>query len=145
MIERPAGLNSEIDKRFGRTAWFDLPVSNLADAMSFYQGLLGWEYRQMDESPESDYVMIEVQGSLIGGLRKLPACPEPVEGASAKSAAKAGPVLYFTVENLAPKVARAKELGAEIVGGTVDLGKERGFYQWIRDREGNLIGLWACA
>ena len=37
---------------------------------------------------------------------------------------------------------RAKELGAVIIGEIVDLGKGRGLYQWIRDREGNLIGLW---
>ena len=105
--------------------------------MSFYRGLLGWDYRQMDESPEPDYVMIEVQGTLIGGLRKA--------SASSQSAVKTGPILYFTVEELAPKIARARELGAEIVGVAVDLGKDRGRRQWIRDREGNMIGLWACA
>jgi predicted enzyme related to lactoylglutathione lyase len=117
----------------GRTDWFDLPAVNLADAMSFYEGLLGWKYRQMDKSPLSDYVMIDVDGKLIGGLRKVPAFTK----------AAAAPVLYFTVEKLTPSIARAKELGAELVGGIVELGNERGRYQWIRDRAGNLIALWA--
>src|SRR5689334_14299222 len=99
--------------------------------MSFYQGLLGWDYRQMDNSPEKDYVMIDAAGKLIGGLRRV----ESIAKGSAT------PLLYFTVGKLAPTVARAKELGAEIVGKTVELGKERGRYQWIRDRAGNLIGL----
>jgi predicted enzyme related to lactoylglutathione lyase len=119
--------------KVGRTDWFDLRVVNLADAMSFYEGLLGWTYRQMDDSPLSDYVMIEVAGQLIGGMRKI----------SSSHPEREGPILYFTVDQLGPKVARAKELGAEIVNQTVDLGKDRGRYQWIRDREGNLIGLWA--
>jgi predicted enzyme related to lactoylglutathione lyase len=119
--------------KIGRSVWFDLPVVNLADAMSFYEGLLGWNYRQMEDSPLADYAMIEVDRDLIGGLRKTQA---PIH--------KSGtPILYFTVENLADKVMRAKELGAEIVGARVELGNERGSYQWIRDREGNLIGLWA--
>ena len=133
MINPQTELEPDFKGQISRSAWFDLPVANLADAMSFYHGLLGWEYRQMDSSPESDYVMIEVQGTLIGGLRKVPAVSPA-----------AGPILYFTVEKLAPKITRAKELGAEIVGPTVVLGKERGRYQWIRDREGNLIGLWAA-
>src|SRR5436309_3542324 len=103
----------------GRTDWFDLPVADLADAMSFYEGLLGWTYRQMEDSPLSDYVMIDAGGKLIGGLRRIPT-PSP------RPAGASTPVLYFTVEKLAPKIARAKELGAEIVGPMVDLGKDRG-------------------
>jgi uncharacterized protein len=132
MINQQAELKPDSSGNISRSVWFDLPVTNLADAMSFYEGLLGWTYRQMEDSPLSGYVMIDVGGKLIGGLRQV----------SAEALAKAGPILYFTVEKLAPKVARAKELGAEIVGQTVVLGKDRGCYQWIRDREGNLIGLW---
>ncbi len=117
----------------GTSAWFDLPVRDVADAMSFYEGLFGWRYRQMDESPLSDYVMIEADGRLIGGLRKVTEPPS----------AGAAPMVYFTVNELAAGVARAKELGAQPVGSVVDLKKGRGGYQWIRDREGNLIGLWA--
>jgi predicted enzyme related to lactoylglutathione lyase len=130
-----------------RSVWFDLPVSNLADAMSFYEGLLGWTYRQMDDSTVSNYVMIEADGTLIGGLRVVAspslAAPSPIGRGTARAQGEAsGPILYFTVEKLTEKVARAKELGAQIVGQTVDLGKDRGRYQWIRDREGNLVGLW---
>jgi predicted enzyme related to lactoylglutathione lyase len=122
--------------KIGRSLWFALPVSDLADAMSFYEGLLGWTYRQMEESPLIDYVMVEAGGELIGGLRSTAGKPFPRAGESAS------PVLYFSVENLEDKVIRAKELGAEIVGTMVDLGRNRGRYQWIRDRTGNLIGLW---
>jgi predicted enzyme related to lactoylglutathione lyase len=121
----------------GRTDWFDLPVADLADAMSFYEGLLGWTYRQMENSPISDYVMIDVSGKLIGGLRKVP------KNSLTSRNDLSGPIIYFTVDILGPKVTRAKELGAEIIGQAVDLGKDRGRYQWIQDRAGNLIALWA--
>jgi predicted enzyme related to lactoylglutathione lyase len=104
--------------------------------MSFYEGLLQWTYLQMEHSVEPDYVMIQAAGKLIGGLRKVPA--------SAKApAGQILPILYFTVEKLQPMIERARELGAKMVGETVDLGRDRGRYQWIRDREGNLVGLWA--
>ena len=96
----------------------------------------------MDNSPLSDYVMIDVGGKLIGGLRKISPLPK-VEGGRRGDSGD-GPILYFTVDELQQKVARAKELGAEIIGQTVDLGKDRGRYQWIRDRAGNLIALWGA-
>jgi predicted enzyme related to lactoylglutathione lyase len=104
--------------------------------MSFYEGLLGWTYRQMDHSPLADYVMIEAGGELIGGMRQLKNQPKPSEST--------GPILYFTVDKLAPAMTRAKELGAHLIGETVNLGAGRGSYQWIRDREGQTIGLWAA-
>ena len=122
-----------MDSNVGKTVWFDLPVRNLLDAMSFYEGLLQWKYAQMKDSVETDYVMIQVGETLIGGLRKV-ASP-PSEGAN--------PILYFTVELLEPAVKRAKELGAVLVGNKVDLGKGRGCYQQLQDREKNLIALWA--
>lgn len=103
--------------------------------MSFYEGLLKWKYRQMQNSPESEYVMIEEEGKLIGGLRRV---QKPI--ASADSSC---PIVYLSVANLTACVKRAKELGAGIVGEIVELGHDRGRYQWIRDRTGNLIGLWS--
>jgi len=122
-----------MDSNIGKTVWFDLPVRNLLDAMSFYEGLLQWKYAQMKDSVETDYVMIQVGETLIGGLRKVASLPS--DGAN--------PILYFTVELLGPAVTRAKELGAVLVGDKVDLGKGRGCYQRLQDREKNLIALWA--
>ncbi len=125
------------DLKTGQATWFDLPAIDLADAMSFYEGLFGWAYVQMNDSPLTDYVMVQIQGTFIGGIRRVAhrRPPEPSEFY---------PILYFTVENLDLSIGRAKDLGAQIVGTTVALGKNRGRYQWIRDREGHLIGLWAA-
>ena len=136
---------SAFQRPVNRSVWFDLPAVDLSDAMSFYEGLLGWKYKKMENSPLLNYVMIEVDGMLIGGLRRVAsvATPRPKRNHPPPSESlAAGPILYFTVDKLAAKVARAKELGAEIVGESVELGNGRGCYQWIRDREGHLIGLW---
>lgn len=122
----------------GRCSWFDLPAANLSDAMSFYEGLFGWAYQRMDEAPEPDYVMISAGGALIGGIRRVKSAPREKEDGGS-------PILYFSVDRLGPKAARAKELGATLVGGPVSLGKDRGYYQWLKDREKNLVALWAPA
>lgn len=127
-----------MDSNVGKTVWFDIPVRNLLDAMSFYEGLLQWKYAQMTDSVETDYVMIQVGDALIGGLRRI---QEPLQGQPNLS----GPILYFTVDQLEPKIKRAKELGAILVGDKVDLGKGRGCYQQLQDREKNLIALWGPA
>src|SRR5690348_4096007 len=105
-------------EQIGRSSWFDLPVSNLSDAMSFYEGLFSWQYRQMEASIENAYVMIEVNGKLIGGLRQV----------AAVSRSASAPVIYFNVKNLDEKMVRAKELGAILVGSVVELGRDRGRY-----------------
>ena len=120
----------------GRCFWFDLPAANLSDAMSFYEGLFGWKYLAMDEVPEPDYVMISAGGVLIGGIRR-------VKNAPRRKTDAAVPILYFSVDRLGPKSARARELGAILVGRPVSLGHERGHYQWLEDREKNLVALWA--
>ena len=125
-----------MDDNTGKSVWFDLPVLNLSGAMAFYEGLLNWKYVQMADSPETNYVMIQAGEKLIGGMRLTPGPRSDVQEQSA-------PLLYFTVAQLEPKIIRAKELGAVIVGEKVDLGNERGCYQRILDREKNLIALWA--
>jgi predicted enzyme related to lactoylglutathione lyase len=119
----------------GKSYWFDLPATNVLDAMSFYEGLFGWTFVRLSDPVLPNYWVIEHGGEWIGGLREMP------KDNARKNECDA-PVLYFTVEQLDPAVARAKELGAKLVGNRVELGKQRGVYQWIRDREENLVALW---
>ena len=122
--------------QIGKSYWFDLPAQNALDAMSFYEGLFGWQFRRLSDPVIENYWVIQKGDETIGGLRQttLP---------NARKSDCDTPVLYFTVERLEPAVSRAKELGAKLVGERVELGKQRGAYQWIRDRENNVVALWA--
>ena len=120
----------------GETNWFDLPVSDLLDAMSFYEGLLNWKFVQMNESKAMNYVMIRADDKLIGGLRQ-------VKKETVRATDDSAIILYFTVPELTAAMNRAKELGATLVAERVNLGNGRGHYQWLRDRDDNLIALWA--
>ncbi|MCG3204683.1 MAG: hypothetical protein KCHDKBKB_01398 [Elusimicrobia bacterium] len=117
-----------------KSTWFDLLTSNMADTRSFYEGLFGWQFLRLSDSALPDYWVIQAGEELIGGLRK----------ASAETQSQNSSVLYFTVPNLESSAQRVKELGGQLVGERVDLGKNRGSYQWFRDREGNMAALWAA-
>lgn len=119
--------------KFGKTFWFDLPVSDVVNARSFYEGLFGWKFLLLRDASFTDYWVIEADQELIGGIRKMPGV----------NATASGPVLYFTVEDLPSSSHRVKELGGTLVGDPVRLGNNGGSYQWFFDREKNLVALWA--
>ncbi len=89
----------------------------------------------MNDSALPDYWVIQAGEEIIGGLRLVSA---PERGLN-------GTVLYFTVDDLDISCVRVKELGGTLVEGKMDLGNNRGAYQWFRDREGNLAALWSAA
>ena len=124
-----------VKNKIGKTYWFDLPVSDVVNARTFYEGLFGWTFLLMRDNSISDYWVIQAGEELIGGIRKMPAVNAEV----------AGPVLYFTVDDLARYSSRVQELGGKLIGSSVSLGNNGGMYQWFRDRENNLVALWAPA
>jgi len=101
----------------------------------FYEGLFHWKFLLMQDDAVKDYWVIQAGEELIGGIRKMPSI----------NADMAGPVLYFTVDDLDAYTVRIKELGGTLVGERVQLGNKGGFYQWFRDREKNLVALWASS
>jgi uncharacterized protein len=122
-----------VKDRIGKTSWFDLLVNDPINARSFYEGLFNWKFLLMNESPVSDYWVIQAGEELIGGIRQTSAGPS----------GHSTPILYFTVDDLDSYSNRVKELGGKLIGEPVDLGKDRGSYQWFRDREQNVVALWA--
>ena len=113
----------------GTVCWFDLPVSNFNKSKGFYGELLGWSFVPMND----EYIIIQAEEDMIGGLKKA---PKPVNKGES-------PVMYFTVDTLAPAVEKAKQLGAELVGETVVIDNDHGTFHWIKDHDKNLIALWA--
>lgn len=120
-------------KIIGKTYWFELYVSDLESAKAFYSEVLGWQFQKLLQAEILNYWMIEVDGELIGGLKK------------AKSNERSGeaPVIYFCVDHLEAKLELAQTLGAQLEGGRIDLGLGRGCFQRLRDPDQNLIAFWA--
>ena len=119
-------------------AWFELPVSDIARAKTFYSTILGVELATMDLG---DGFKMEVfpgeSGSVSGALVWHP------EGWYAPSNTH-GPLIYFDAD---PDLQLALDK-VEAAGGSVSIPKrqiseDHGYMAVIEDTEGNRVALWS--
>ena len=123
----------------GRVVHFEIPVDDGERARSFYKEAFGW---QLQEMPGMDYTLVLTGPSGDEG----PTEPGFVNGGMlARSAAAApGPVVVVDVESIDVALERVTELGGSTVLGKQPVGN-MGFTAYVRDPEGNVVGLWETA
>ena len=112
---------------FGSICWVEIPVVSLESAKAFYKEIFGWSFVPAGNG----YLYIEVGGKYIGGFRQI-------EKSKPKSDS---PIIYFTVENIDTTIEKVKLLGATVEGKKTMVDDGAGVYQWIIDRDNNLISL----
>jgi predicted enzyme related to lactoylglutathione lyase len=104
---------------------FEIPVDDIARAQAFYTSVLGYEY--------------EPWGEEMGMLRQPDG--EGTNGDLHLRSATPHPTVVFTVERIEDTVALAVARGGEQVGEIQPLA-ENSRWVYIKDSEGNLIGLY---
>lgn len=115
---------------------FEIPVDNLERAEKFYQDTFGWK---MNPVPEMSYVILQTvevdenrmpkeAGAINGGMMK-------------RSSDISCPVITIQVSNLDDAVKKVQDSGGTLVREKVPVGK-MGFAAYIKDTEGNIVGLW---
>jgi predicted enzyme related to lactoylglutathione lyase len=115
--------------------WFEIPVSNLARAQSFYEAILDTRLSPVEQGPVKMAWFqreAEAHGS-AGGL---------IEAAD-RTPSHTGTLVYLTVPSIDETLARVERSGGRVV-----LPKQRGDYGSIahfEDCEGNLIGVFSEA
>lgn len=115
----------------GKMAWFDFPTKDETKSMPFYKTVLNWNFIPMGPN----YWMIQVDGGMIGGLRKESAA-EFKTGNSF--------VPYFTVPSVREGKTIVEKSGGKLVGETVAITDgEDGYFQHFSDIDGNLLSLWS--
>ncbi len=104
-------------KNVGRFVWYELLTSDPEAAKSFYEAVIGWGLQDWD-TPEGapSYSMWMVGERPIGGVMPLP---------EEAKAAGAPPhwIANVHVEDVDATVAKAKQLGAQILHGPEDIPK----------------------
>jgi uncharacterized protein len=118
-----------------KVGWFDIYVSDMKRAQTFYETLLDTTLVPMDD-PNNPAAEMRAFGDDFashgagGALVKLDfAQPGP-----------GGSMVYFSCEDCAVEEARALSAGGAIVRPKFPIG-EHGFVSIITDTEGNMIGL----
>jgi len=115
--------------------WFEIPVQNIDRAKSFYETLLGIEIVPIDMTAE--------MGSMLGMFPD----EDGVGGALVQNnqycyvPSQEGTLIYLTApESLEETLNRVEPAGGQILLPKTSIG-ENGVIAWIRDPEGNKVGL----
>src|SRR5581483_9508748 len=114
--------------------WIELVTSDQAAAKKFYTSLFGWTADDSPMGPDAFYTMFRLDGKDIGGGYTL--MPDQV-------AMHVPPnwLIYVAVESADDAVAKAKQLGANILAGPMDV-MEHGRMAVISDPTGAVFAVW---
>ena len=111
--------------------WFEIPVSDMTRATSFYENMLQTTFKQESMNGMDMAIFPYEDTAITGALVSAPFL----------SPANTGTVVYINVEGmLDAAIERAVEKGSEITLPKMDIG-ENGFIAHIIDSEGNRVGL----
>ena len=112
--------------------WFEIPVNDIDRAATFYETVFGVKLQRMDMGEER-LAMFEHTGEAYGTGGTL------VQGSPSDPSVN-GTTVYFTAPDMEDMLERVKANGGEVIHPITSLG-EHGWYAFIKDTEGNKIGL----
>jgi len=107
----------------------EIPSKDFQKAQKFYGDLFGWQF---DHIKEMDYLMFKAPAGVNGGFAK-----------EFEISSRPGITIYIEVGDINGTIYKVKELGGEIIKEKTMINPEIGYYAYIKDLEGNQIGLWA--
>jgi predicted enzyme related to lactoylglutathione lyase len=123
----------------GRVVHFEIPYDDGERARRFYKEAFGW---QLQEMPGMDYTLVTSGPTGDGG---------PTEagfingGMLQRNGSTSGaPTVVVDVESIDVALERIGELGGSTVVPKQPVG-EMGFTAYVKDPEGNVLGLWETA
>ena len=119
---------------------FEIPADDVARARKFYEGVFGWKtmefpmpgmlYVGLHTGPVDEKNMWKEAGFINGGMfQRSPQFPVQ------------GPVVAIPVENIDASLAQVKAAGGTVVMEKMKIA-DMGLYAYIKDSEGNIIGVW---
>lgn len=116
-----------VEGEIGALCWTELATTDVADAMRFYGGLLGWTFKK--SAADDDYTEIMVGGNFVGGILAFEEGSGPMPPAW-------GP--FFRVADCDVTVAEAKARRARTLAGPSDV-PNFGRYAYLCDPQGAMF------
>ena len=121
---------SDLNSKFNRLVWFDIPVADLDPSRAFYQAVLGIPV-QREKFGDFDFCVLDHKDG-NGGCLVLQ--PDAISG-------KGGILCYLNVDGrIRDALAHAAKLGGNVLEPTHAIGPH-GFRALLLDSEGNRIAL----
>jgi uncharacterized protein len=119
-------------------AWFDIPVSDMSRAITFYEALTRQTLTRLPVGPGQETALFEAggQGDVSGCLFASPDDKPSMYGSR----------VYLNANpSIDAFLARVEPAGGKIVLGKTPIPPDRGVFAYILDTEGNRVGLHAKA
>ncbi len=122
---------------------FELPVNDLEKARSFYGSVFGWSLQEWKMPDGSTY--LGASTTPIDEKTRQPLKPGAINGGIVKkSDIIKAPVFAIHVSSIDDYVKKIEAAGGSVVLPKVDI-MGTGFYGYVSDPEGNVLGLWEDA
>ena len=119
---------------------FEIPVNDIEKARAFYGATFGWNLQDWPMPDGSTY--IGVHTTPIDEKTRMPLKPGAINGGIMKrtDVVKA-PIFAVNVPSIDDKVKQIESAGGKVVMPKMDM-MGMGFYAYVTDPEGNVLGLW---
>ncbi len=122
---------------------FEIPVGDLEKARRFYGESFGWKLQDWPMPDGSVY--IGVHTTPIDEKTRHPLKPGAINGGIMKKNKKTPhPIFAVNVKSIDEKVKQVEKAGGKVVMPKVEM-MGMGFYAYVSDPEGTVIGLWEDA
>ena len=119
---------------------FEIPVDDLERARKFYGSIFGWNLQDWPMPDGSKY--IGVHTTPIDEKTRMPLKVGAINGGIMKKTAVAkAPIFAINVFSIDEKVKMVEKAGGKVVMPKMDM-MGMGFYAYVNDPEGNVVGLW---
>ena len=116
------------------SAWFEIPTSDMERAQRFYEAILEQPLKR--ECFGGADIAVFPRGdkpNATGALIRHDEYQPSVQGS----------IVYLSVGDLAPVLARAEQAGGDTLVARTALPEGMGYFAQFRDCEGNRVGLWS--
>lgn len=110
------------------TSWFDIPVSDMTRAITFYESVTLQKLRRMPVGEDKETALFETDGCLFRAPEDKPS--------------HYGSRVYFEADSgIDDWLSRVEAAGGKTLVPKTLIGPELGFYAYFEDTEGNRVGL----
>ena len=119
---------------------FEIPVDDMEVSRKFYSEIFGWKLTDWPMPDGSKY--IGVHTTPIDETTRVPLKPGAINGGIIQRSDKVkAPVFAMTVPSIDERIKQVEAAGGKVVMPKVDM-MGAGFYAYVTDPSGNVIGLW---
>jgi len=119
---------------------FEIPVDDLEKARTFYGSIFGWNLQDWPMPDGSTY--IGVHTTPIDEQTRIPLKPGAINGGIMKRNAVArNPIFAVHVASIDDYIVKIQAAGGTVAMPKTDM-SGAGFYAYVTDPEGNVLGLW---